>query len=33
VGGCDIAREMFQSGELATMLSDAGVRLKSQQGA
>ena len=30
VGGCDITREMFQSGELATMLSDAGVRVKSQ---
>jgi monothiol glutaredoxin len=33
VGGCDITREMFQSGELAAMLSDAGVRLKSQAGA
>ncbi len=25
VGGCDIVREMFQSGELASHLSDAGV--------
>lgn len=25
VGGCDIIREMFQSGELATQLSEAGV--------
>jgi monothiol glutaredoxin len=30
VGGCDIAREMFQSGELAAILTDAGVSLKSQ---
>ena len=30
VGGCDIAREMFQSGELATLLTDAGVQLKSK---
>ena len=30
VGGCDIMREMFQSGELAAMLSEAGVPLKSQ---
>src|SRR5579863_3549629 len=29
VGGCDITREMFQSGELATMLSEAGVQVKS----
>ena len=28
VGGCDIIREMFQSGELATHLTDAGVALK-----
>ena len=28
VGGCDIVREMFQSGELATHLSDAGVPVK-----
>jgi monothiol glutaredoxin len=25
VGGCDIIREMFQSGELKTLLSDQGV--------
>ena len=25
VGGCDIVREMFESGELATLLSDKGV--------
>jgi len=30
VGGCDITREMFQSGELAALLSDAGVEVKSQ---
>jgi monothiol glutaredoxin len=30
VGGCDITREMFQSGELAAMLADAGVQVKSQ---
>ena len=30
VGGCDITREMFQSGELAAMLTEAGVPLKSQ---
>ena len=28
VGGCDITREMFQSGELAAMLTEAGVALK-----
>ena len=28
VGGCDIAREMFQSGELAAMLTEAGVAVK-----
>ena len=28
VGGADIATEMFQSGELATMLTDAGVAVK-----
>ena len=28
VGGCDIVREMFQSGELAAHLTDAGVELK-----
>jgi monothiol glutaredoxin len=30
VGGCDITREMFQSGELAAILTDAGVPVKSQ---
>ena len=30
VGGCDIVREMFQSGELAAMLSDAGVPVKTK---
>jgi monothiol glutaredoxin len=25
VGGCDIVREMYQSGELATLLKDKGV--------
>jgi monothiol glutaredoxin len=30
VGGADIATEMFQSGELATMLTDAGVELKAK---
>ena len=28
VGGCDIIREMFQSGELSSHLSDAGVPVK-----
>ena len=28
VGGCDIIREMFQSGELASHLTDAGVAVK-----
>ena len=28
VGGCDIAREMFQSGELQAMLTEAGVEIK-----
>ena len=28
VGGCDIVREMFQSGELAAHLTDVGVELK-----
>ena len=28
VGGCDIAREMFQSGELQAMLAEAGVAIK-----
>ena len=32
VGGCDITREMFQSGELAAILSDAVVPLKTKAG-
>ena len=28
IGGCDIAREMFQSGELQAMLTEAGVAIK-----
>ncbi|MFZ1963121.1 MAG: Grx4 family monothiol glutaredoxin [Roseiarcus sp.] len=28
VGGCDIAREMFQSGELAALLTEAGLEVK-----
>ncbi|MGO9774433.1 MAG: Grx4 family monothiol glutaredoxin [Roseiarcus sp.] len=28
VGGADIAREMFQSGELAALLTEAGVEVK-----
>jgi monothiol glutaredoxin len=28
VGGCDIVREMFQSGELATTLAEAGIAVK-----
>jgi len=28
VGGCDIVREMFQSGELATLLADKGVAVE-----
>jgi monothiol glutaredoxin len=28
VGGCDIIREMFQSGELQTMFKDKGVAVK-----
>ena len=28
VGGCDIVREMFQSGELSTHMSQAGVPVK-----
>jgi monothiol glutaredoxin len=33
VGGCDIVREMFQSGELSSVLTDAGVPLKVPAGA
>ena len=28
VGGCDIVREMFQSGELSSHMAEAGVRCK-----
>jgi monothiol glutaredoxin len=28
VGGCDIVREMFQSGELATHMAENGVPVK-----
>jgi monothiol glutaredoxin len=28
IGGCDIVREMFQSGELAACLAEAGVAVK-----
>jgi monothiol glutaredoxin len=28
VGGCDIAREMFQSGELVDLLTQAGIAVK-----
>ena len=28
IGGCDITREMFQSGELETLLKESGVALK-----
>ena len=28
VGGCDITREMFQSGELQALLTEAGVTIK-----
>jgi monothiol glutaredoxin len=30
VGGCDIVTEMFQSGELETMLAEKGVETKAQ---
>ena len=30
IGGADITREMFQSGELASVLTDAGVEVKSK---
>jgi monothiol glutaredoxin len=33
LGGCDIVREMFQSGELAAVMTDAGVQLKTTAGA
>ena len=28
IGGCDIAREMFQAGELQQLLSDKGIEVK-----
>jgi monothiol glutaredoxin len=31
VGGCDIIREMFQAGELQTLLKDKGVALKQSE--
>jgi monothiol glutaredoxin len=31
VGGCDIIREMFQAGELQSLLKDKGVALKQAQ--
>src|SRR3974377_957845 len=30
VGGCDIVREMFQAGELQSMLKDKGIAVKEQ---
>ncbi|MFZ0559886.1 MAG: Grx4 family monothiol glutaredoxin [Methylovirgula sp.] len=33
VGGCDIIREMFQSGELAAALSEKGIAFKAPAGA
>jgi len=33
VGGCDIVREMFQSGELSTHLNEQGIPCKSVEGA
>jgi monothiol glutaredoxin len=33
VGGCDIVREMFESGELAEMLQNAGVNANTDAGA
>ena len=30
VGGCDIIREMFQAGELETLLKDKGIPVKAQ---
>jgi monothiol glutaredoxin len=31
IGGCDIVREMFQSGELQQHLTDAGIPVKQAQ--
>jgi monothiol glutaredoxin len=33
LGGCDITREMFQSGELVTFLQEKGVPVKAPAGA
>jgi monothiol glutaredoxin len=33
IGGCDIAREMFQSGELQQLLADKGILQKQSAGA
>ena len=33
VGGCDIVREMFQSGELAAHMTEAGIPVKQAAGA
>ena len=33
VGGCDIVREMFQAGELQSLLKDKGVPVKAAAGA
>ena len=33
VGGCDIIREMFQSGELSTHFNEQGIACKSVEGA
>ena len=30
VGGCDIIREMFETGELSTFLADKGIELSSE---
>jgi monothiol glutaredoxin len=29
IGGCDIVREMFQAGELSTLLADKGIKVAS----
>ena len=33
VGGCDLTREMFQSGELVTLFQDKGIAVKAPAGA
>ena len=30
VGGCDIIREMFETGELSTLLAEKGIELSSE---